>query len=192
MREIPKKKTNVMARLRRKRSKEAFQIGAGSYSGNIYRGRIQRMRGGGIGSLFSIIPKMGMKLISKLPSMGAKMLPKLGKRFLAKASRTAVTKGRKALTTAAKQLLTKKNLNKLMSSQGKKILNKGGKALLKAISKGGGKNQQVVVVEKEPRKKKRRKKQAKRMQRGAGQLKSLIQKTKYRKIKSARGNVFGD
>ena len=172
-----------MARLRRKLSAQAFQKGLG-YSGNVYRGRIQRMSGGRFpfGALLGMIPKLGAKLI---PKIGTKLLPKV----INKVKSQAVTHG-------------KKMVKDMVNRHGKKLLVQGGKAALKALTqknKGGGTVKVVQFQETAaPRRRKSKKKPGrpktkKRGQVGAGRIQMLTQKTKYKKVAGkAKGNIFGE
>ena len=178
-----------MARLRRKFSAQAFQKGLG-YSGNVYRGRVQRMSGGRLpfGALLGLIPKLGAKLI---PKIGAKLIPKIGSKVLNTVKSQAVTHGKRIVKDMVKR-------------HGKKLLAQGGKAAMKALTQGNKRGGTVKVVQFQqaaaaPKRKRAKKKPGrpratkKRKQVGAGRIQILTQKTKYKKIGGkARGNIFGE
>ena len=160
-----------MARLRRKLSSRVFQVGAGSYSGNVFQGRVKRMRGGFFpgGVIKSLVKTMTKPVMSMVKRKGR-----------AVAGRTARALG-KAGIGLAKDIVQRKNVKRSLQSRGKGVLQD-------IMSAQPRRKPARKAVKKKPAAKGKRRKQ-----KGGGKLLSLVQKTSYKKIGGARKpDIFGN
>ena len=161
-----------MARLRRKLSPKVFQMG-GAYTGNVYRGRIHRMRGGGI--------------FGTLAGLGAKALGTVGKALMSKTGKAVAKNVGKAGLGLVQDLAQKKNFKRAAAARGKAVLAQSGQNIMDAVT--------AAVTTPRPRRKKAGKKTRRkgRKQKGAGRIETLYQPTKYKKTGArAKANVFGE